>query len=85
MISMLWNLWRGKRGLWQLASRSAIEGLEKVSGMDGSDRVFFLQGKGKDEEAKRMPCGHVYHGDCIVQWPQKSHLCPLCRYAMPTW
>ncbi|KAM1250937.1 hypothetical protein ACFX1T_033482 [Malus domestica] len=32
----------------------------------------------------RMPCKHLYHGDCIVQWLERSHLCPLCRYPMPT-
>ncbi|EXC26030.1 E3 ubiquitin-protein ligase RING1 [Morus notabilis] len=31
----------------------------------------------------RMPCSHLYHRDCIVQWLEISHLCPLCRYAVP--
>lgn len=32
----------------------------------------------------RLPCLHLYHGGCIVQWLESSHLCPLCRYQMPT-
>ncbi|KAL6136266.1 hypothetical protein ACLB2K_061565 [Fragaria x ananassa] len=30
-----------------------------------------------------LPCAHHYHVHCVVQWMEKSHLCPLCRYAMP--
>ncbi|XVF54533.1 hypothetical protein PTKIN_Ptkin05aG0188400 [Pterospermum kingtungense] len=64
------------------ASKSAIEGLEKVSGMGSGECAICLQRKEKEEEeAKRMPCGLVYHGDCIVHWLEKSRLCPLCRFA----
>ncbi|XVF11692.1 hypothetical protein REPUB_Repub08aG0049600 [Reevesia pubescens] len=66
------------------ASKSAIEALEKVSGFGNSEICAICLGKEKEEEeAKRMPCGHLYHGDCIVQWLEKSNLCPLCRYTMP--
>ncbi|PON66848.1 43kDa postsynaptic protein [Parasponia andersonii] len=37
-----------------------------------------------DRKVVQMPCSHVYHKDCVVQWLETSHLCPLCRYAMPT-
>ncbi|KAJ9145875.1 hypothetical protein P3X46_028205 [Hevea brasiliensis] len=34
-------------------------------------------------EARRLPCSHVYHGNCIMEWLQKSKsktkTCPLCR------
>ncbi|XVF00209.1 hypothetical protein REPUB_Repub03eG0265600 [Reevesia pubescens] len=36
------------------------------------------------DEVASMPCGHVYHDDCIVKWLETSHLCPLCRYQMPS-
>ncbi|PRQ17383.1 putative transcription factor C2H2 family [Rosa chinensis] len=32
----------------------------------------------------RLPCLHIYHDTCIVQWLKISHLCPLCRHALPT-
>ncbi|KAK8480798.1 hypothetical protein V6N13_046695 [Hibiscus sabdariffa] len=34
------------------------------------------------DEITSMPCGHVYHYGCIVEWLETSHTCPLCRYQM---
>ncbi|KAK6267859.1 hypothetical protein QUC31_012019 [Theobroma cacao] len=65
------------------ASKSAIEDLENFSGLGCNDCVICLGNFATEKEAKRMPCGHVFHGGCIVRWQEKSHLCPLCRYAMP--
>ncbi|XP_004299175.1 PREDICTED: uncharacterized protein LOC101298420 [Fragaria vesca subsp. vesca] len=31
----------------------------------------------------RLPCSHLYHGDCLSKWLPMSALCPLCRYALP--
>ena len=36
------------------------------------------------EDVLAMPCNHVFHRQCIVQWLKTSHVCPLCRSAMPT-
>ncbi|CAA6662018.1 unnamed protein product [Spirodela intermedia] len=30
-------------------------------------------------EACRLPCGHIFHADCIRRWSRISCQCPLCR------
>ncbi|XP_059654945.1 uncharacterized protein LOC132301733 [Cornus florida] len=34
-------------------------------------------------DVARLPCLHMYHVECILQWLKKRNCCPLCRYEMP--
>ena len=33
-----------------------------------------------EETASRLPCGHIFHDDCIAQWFRIKHSCPICRH-----
>ncbi|KAL0343754.1 UNVERIFIED_CONTAM: E3 ubiquitin-protein ligase RING1-like [Sesamum angustifolium] len=36
------------------------------------------------EKVTRMPCCHLYHGECILPWLSIRNTCPVCRYQLPT-
>jgi E3 ubiquitin-protein ligase RNF115/126 len=30
-----------------------------------------------------MPCGHIYHPECLKPWLETNHTCPVCRFELP--
>lgn len=37
-----------------------------------------------NEPARKLPCEHIFHHDCIVPWLKKHCTCPMCREELPT-
>lgn len=70
------------------AAKSSIDALEEVRLDDGlefeSSACAICLEDFVDGRITRLPCAHYYHLHCIVQCLEINHLCPLCRYPMPT-
>ncbi|PQQ02853.1 E3 ubiquitin-protein ligase RING1-like [Prunus yedoensis var. nudiflora] len=72
------------------ASKSAVEGLPVVKiskellDSDSSQCAVCKDSFELGEEAKQMPCKHIYHSDCILPWLELHNSCPVCRYELPT-
>lgn len=67
------------------ASKESIEGLRemRVEISENSETCpVCLDDVPVGFEAIRLPCSHLYHGDCIVKWLQTSKICPVCRFEM---
>ncbi|XP_050213293.1 E3 ubiquitin-protein ligase CIP8 [Mercurialis annua] len=69
------------------ASKSAISALATV--VITSDNQTEACAICKDmvnvgETETKLPCGHGYHGDCIVPWLGSRNSCPVCRFELPT-
>lgn len=31
-----------------------------------------------------LPCGHMFHDECVTKWLKIHNTCPLCRFELPT-
>ncbi|EXC17823.1 E3 ubiquitin-protein ligase RING1-like protein [Morus notabilis] len=76
------------------AARSAVEALEKLkydgicSDFGDGDQSRLICPICMEEviigsHVTRMPCSHMFHGDCILKWLKRGHTRPLCRFILP--
>ncbi|KAL9243250.1 hypothetical protein vseg_017160 [Gypsophila vaccaria] len=67
------------------AAEAAVDGLERVDDVagDGDCVVCLEELVSRKVGLVKMPCQHVFHEDCIVEWLRNSHVCPLCRFELP--
>ncbi|CAA6664254.1 unnamed protein product [Spirodela intermedia] len=78
-------------GIPRPAAKSYVEsipGVEITEEFIAAD-PFLLCAVCKEEfvlqtEARRLPCGHIYHQDCILPWLSRHNSCPVCRFRLPT-
>jgi ribosomal protein S27E len=36
----------------------------------------------KDEETVLLPCGHMFHWNCCLNWLKNNNTCPMCRFEL---
>ncbi len=36
----------------------------------------------KNEETVLLPCGHMYHWNCCLNWLKGNNTCPMCRFVI---
>ncbi|KAK7339676.1 hypothetical protein VNO77_20357 [Canavalia gladiata] len=70
------------------ASKAAIESMPAVKIISNhvyaeSHCAVCMEPFELDCDAREMPCGHVYHSDCIVPWLSVRNSCPVCRHELP--
>ncbi|KVI04436.1 E3 ubiquitin-protein ligase RING1-like isoform X1 [Cynara cardunculus var. scolymus] len=72
------------------ASKSVVRNLPSIKITDDllesdySDCAVCKDSFELHEEAKQLPCKHVYHQDCIIPWLELHNSCPVCRFELPT-
>ncbi|KAL2126345.1 hypothetical protein VTI74DRAFT_1141 [Chaetomium olivicolor] len=70
------------------ASQAALDRLqvreldEKMLACEGGDKVkcvVCVDEMGVGEKAAFLPCGHFFHGECVIPWLKMHGTCPVCR------
>jgi hypothetical protein len=70
-------------------SKKQIQGLREVPYVPPEDEgttaesdrciICFVDFEAQEKVVQLLPCGHVYHQNCITPWLEMHNLCPLCK------
>lgn len=58
-------------------------GLPETSVEEGECSVCLMDFEA-GSKLRVMPCSHYFHEQCIFSWLRLNHVCPLCRFPLPT-
>lgn len=56
----------------------ALSGSGEEGGRDLQCAIC-VDGMIKGDKVVELPCHHIFHGECVLQWLRAHNTCPLCR------
>nr|GMC59261.1 probable E3 ubiquitin-protein ligase RHC2A [Ipomoea batatas]GMC65644.1 probable E3 ubiquitin-protein ligase RHC2A [Ipomoea batatas]GMD86057.1 probable E3 ubiquitin-protein ligase RHC2A [Ipomoea batatas] len=70
------------------ASKAAIESMPTIEIADShisteSHCAVCTEPFEVGNDAREMPCKHLFHSDCILPWLSMRNSCPVCRHELP--
>lgn len=68
----------------ELQAMPILKVTEKDLDAENTECTICLEKLAVGDSALRIPCGHVFHEDCVRTWLQSNNQCPMCRYELPT-
>ncbi|KAL6142034.1 hypothetical protein ACLB2K_060318 [Fragaria x ananassa] len=76
----------GKAGREVAASKAVVVALPSVEVKSGGTKecVICKEEMAENRDVCELPCRHLFHWVCILQWLSKRNTCPCCRFGLPT-
>ena len=66
-----------------LRNLPVVKATEEDLAKDGNrECCVCLEAQAVGDRATKLPCGHLFHTECVVQWLRKHGTCPSCRYEL---
>lgn len=52
----------------------------RAAGTDEAEKCVICLGEyERDDVIKRLPCGHIFHSECVDRWLKVNRTCPSCK------